>query len=450
MKNDDLKRNLEYAEECRKKEVMPCCWEIKKRTLEFLRAKKAITYRRAKEIISKNRLIKDSCKEFVHLLKKELNPEIEDLHIAHIEGDNIYDHIGIYPVIGGEKTNIEIYEKLVKEKSKEVSKRYTTLLKEIEGRLKATTLIYEYLEKKFKQGLLEEEINDFLYKEDLEEEQISTFPKQMLKKLSAKQSNPKDSMPVFQPNEMDVLHVAWHKSQNMSKKELEVLQKLDPFANTESRLVWHVLIAKEEALNMCYIGGTSDGMRRLQFFKAVESLSQKLVTWVIDKDDGTEDYILHQEPVLRTSFAYELSKGGVEKGRYFCVEIPIKLLNLLEKDRFLKSPKNERLIFRSIPPKLTTAQEKFFIHLKEVAPFSNRSKRGFKWNAGVWALKIWVDDKKNIKRNIDELEEFGKKQKVIGFLKSFDRVEENNEIFFIFKFHNQNYRHVFGVERPEK
>ena len=69
--------------------------------------------------------------------------------------------------------------------------------------------------------------------------------------------------------------------------------------------------SRAEALNMCYIEGSGSGNRRLKFFTAAESLSKKAVTWVIDKEDG--GFILYQEPVLRTAFAYELSKEGLVK-----------------------------------------------------------------------------------------------------------------------------------------
>ncbi len=430
-KINDLAINLAYVERARIQNSSIGNWELGKHTLEFLQKMKVIKYREARELISIFKSFPVEEELFLIQLKRELSSDVEHIRVTHIVGDDPFKQIGAWPMKGIEIVQKKTYREKVINQQTPLSQAYKEFIGSVEHQSKLSAPLYEWLYEKFDQGVLEKEIQNYLSWKEKSRPSKAFIPKAMISKLSGKRDRPEEVLPTFNVAEMDVLHVAFYKSQNMTKKESEILAQLDPNANRETDSHFKVVIARSEALNMCYMNGARDNQRRINFFTAAESLTKKTVTWVLDKDDG--GYLLHKEPVIRPAFVYELSKEGLEEGRYFCLEIPKKLLNKI-KGNYFKSLKDERLKLRSIPPKLSAAQEKFVLHLKTVAPINNRSKREFKWEATKWAKRLWGEDKVNLIRNLVNLEEFGKKQVLLGFLASFSRVEEPRNTFFCFTF----------------
>lgn len=333
-KVNDLAINLAYIQRARIQNSSVGHWELGKHTLEFLQKMKVLKYREARELISIFKSFPINEELFLTRLKRELSSDIEHIRVTHITGDDPFKQIGAWPMKGIEIVQKEIYKKKIINQQASLSQAYKEFISSVEYQCKLSAPLYRWLYEKFDQGVLEKEIQNYLSRKKNSKPSKAFIPKAMISKLSGKRDRPEEILPTFNVAEMDVLHVAFYKSQNMTEKELEILAQLDPNANIETDSHFKVVIARSEALNMCYINGARDNQRRINFFTAAESLTKKMVTWVLDKDNG--GYILYKEPVIRPAFVYELSKEGFEEGRYFCVEIPKKLLNKI-KDNYFKT-----------------------------------------------------------------------------------------------------------------
>ena len=433
-KSTDLIDNLKLSKDLLLKKMMEASCKLGSQTLDFLYKNEVINYREKRALSSTANKSYKNEEAFLNLLRTELSENIDFIRVTHIVGDNPFEFIGAWPMYEFQIIEQQKYIKLITDKKTELSKAYFEFIMFFEELSKKTFKINKWMNDRVKNGTLEKHINHYLKKEEKyvppakkEKSKNPThgMPKKMISKILGKRELQSEYLPAFPTIELDVIHVLLNKSVHMSEKEKEIANKIDPTSNQKNSRWWRIVVEKADALNMCYEHGSRDNKRRKEFFRALDSLTKKRIKWVIGEDAKAKTFqILETTIIKEPDIYYNVTMDGVEKDKYFSVQLPIELLHLISKN-YAKIYKFERRELRSIPPKLTQAQERFKLKIDELKPYSKKGKVVFKRDVSKFIKELWPNSSDKKTRHIKDVEAFGTKFVELDILDSFQTIYAN-------------------------